>query len=62
MSADEALFQKLTLARSTMELILVPDNMPYTMLVDNDINWINLTVVLENTADYLRVNGFALQR
>ena len=58
MSADEALFQKLTLTRSTMELILVPDNMPYTMLVDNDINWINLTVVLENTADYLRVNGF----
>ena len=40
-----------------MKLNLTPDNMPYTMVVDNDTNWVNLTVVLDDTSDYLRITG-----
>ena len=57
LSADEALFSSFSITRSTMKLNLTPDNMPYTMVVDNDTNWVNLTVVLDDTSDYLRING-----
>ena len=59
LSADEALFSSFSITRSTMKLNLTPDNMPYTMVVDNDTNWVNLTVVLDDTSDYLRINGTA---
>jgi|LSQX01.3.fsa_nt_gb hypothetical protein len=57
LSADEALFNSLLITQSTMKLNLIPDNMPYTMVVDNDTNRVSLTVNLDDTLDYLRING-----
>jgi len=55
-SSEEDLFRNLNITRSTMTLNLSPDDMPYTMVVSHDINWINLTVILENTSDSLQIN------
>ena len=56
-SSEEALFKNLSITRSTMRLDLTPANMPYTMVVDRNINWIELTVDLFDAAEYLRING-----
>jgi len=40
-----------------MRLDLTPANMPYTMVVDRNINWIELTVDLFDASEYLRING-----
>ncbi len=58
-SSEENLFRNLNITRSTMTLNLSPADMPYTMVVTNDTNWINLTVILDNTADRLRINETA---
>jgi hypothetical protein len=56
-SGEEAVFKNLSITRSTMRLDLTPANMPYTMVVDRNINWIELTVDLFDASDYLRING-----
>jgi len=56
-SSAEDLFKTLTITRSTMNLDLSPENMPYTMVVSNDINYVNLTVTLYDAGDRLRING-----
>ena len=56
-SGEEAVFKNLSITRSTMRLDLTPANMPYTMVVDRNINWIELTVDLFDASEYLRING-----
>ncbi|HAA34521.1 MAG TPA: hypothetical protein DCD97_04335 [Firmicutes bacterium] len=56
-SSEEAVFKNLSITRSTMRLDLTPANMPYTMVVDRNINWIELTVDLFDASEYLRING-----
>ncbi len=57
LSHDEGLFRTLYITQGTMKLYITPDKMPYTIFVDNDINWVNLMVALENSSDRLRING-----
>lgn len=56
-SYEEDLFKTLTITRSTMNLDLSPEDMPYTMVVSNDVNNVNLSVTLYDTSDRLRING-----
>ncbi len=62
LTSDEDLFKALHITRSTMKLDLRPDNMPYTMLVNNDVNWINLSIVPHHPSDWLRINGTSYYR
>lgn len=59
LSDGEAFFRLLTVSRSTMRLDLTPENMPYTMVVDTDTDWVELTVFLYDTAEKLRINRAA---
>lgn len=56
-SSEEGLFKTLHIARSTMKLFLTPEDMPYTMFVNSDVNWINLTIASYHASDWLRING-----
>ncbi len=58
-TSDENHFMVLNIQRGTMGLNLSPEEMPYTMIVNRDVNWVNLAMALSNPSDRLRINGTA---
>jgi len=53
----EAVFRLLAISRGTMKLELTPYDMPYTMVVDRDMDWLELTVYLYGAQEWVRING-----
>ena len=53
----EAVFRLLAISRGTMKLELTPYDMPYTMVVDRDMDWLELTVYLYAEQEWVRING-----
>ncbi|NLX91577.1 MAG: hypothetical protein GXZ07_08345 [Firmicutes bacterium] len=54
---DRVTFKSLRITQGSMEVILGPENMPYTMVIDSSINSINLLVSLNASGDTLYINN-----
>ncbi len=55
--SDRVSFKNLKITQGSMELNLSPENMPYIMIVDGSINWVNLLVSLNAAGDMLYINN-----